>query len=210
VRGLANDAHIVVALEYLLLSLALSIPAYFLLLRPATRLLARPSLKRPERWHVPLHPKSHVKQPALKATGVVQTRSGLLTSPFGGLPCVAYEVAIRHHDSRSLRAPEWLLRESRSASFQVGSVPVDEDTALLAVPLEQIELNTTEETKARIAHFLRERGLVDNDGEFELYEACLVEGKEMEVEVHASPTVAIVASPGEKASLCRHRSGPYR
>ncbi len=197
-------------LLFILIGIALSIPAYFLLLRPTTWLLVRPSLRHPARWHVPLHPKRRAVEPALKATGVVQARSGLLTSPFGGVPCVAYELAIRHHDTRSLRAAEWLLRESRSASFQVGAVPVAEDSALLAMPFERIEIETNEETRVRIKHYLRERGLVDNDGELELYETCLIEGREMEVEVHEDPTMAIVAPLGSSGSLRKRRSGPYR
>lgn len=189
---------------------AVAFPLALLLRRPATRLLDRPSLRHPARWRGPLRPDQRLGEPNLQVSGQVKARAGLLTSPFGGQPCVAYEVALRLHDNRSLRAPQWLLRESRSVALEVGAVPVEPDRGLLGGRLERVELDGTEESRARLSRFLRERGLVDNDGDLELYEVVLPEGREMSLEVHSDPSVALVSDLDTASARARRHGGPYR
>jgi len=193
----------------ILVSLALSIPIYSLMLKPLTRLFARGSLRRPVRWRGPIHPASAPRSPSLKARGRVVGIDGLSSSPLTGRSCVAYEVAVKLRDPSSFRAESWLLHETHGESFAVGDVQIAAGRAALAMPLERIERGDIADD-AHLEKFLRERGLRTCDGDLDLYEAILDEGIEAEVEVHHDPDVAVVSLPGASGWVGGRRRGPYR
>ena len=139
----------------------------------------------PTRWRLPL-PLADDRAPiATRAFGPADPRGGLLTAPFSGRPCLAYEVAVLFDTPNDAWPPIWVLREQRSCAFEVDHRVVEADAAALASPIEQVTAPTIGE--AALSKFLRERGLFLTDGQFDLFEAILPPGAACELQWPATP-----------------------
>lgn len=142
----------------------------------------------PTRWRLPL-PLADERAPiAARAAGRVDPRGPLLTAPFSGRPCVAYEIAVLFDTPNDAWPPIWALREIRSCAFEVAGHAVEADAAALALPIEQVTRPAI--TEEALSKLLRERGLFLTDGQFDLFEAILEPGAGCELQWPSSPTGA--------------------
>lgn len=187
-----------------LLPVALLVASYLVLVGPLGRLVGRHG-RRPERWRGPQRPSSPARRRVRRGRGdlghgAALARGGLLTAPFSGAPCVAYEVAIAQRTASGRR---WLLAETVSVDVEIGSVGVAAGRALLGLPLEPVEA----EASPRLARFLRERGIAAPLEELELREAFLPEGSPAEVAAAGAGLFLLTPAPSPYALQGK---GPYR
>ena len=170
----------------------LSIPAFALLLRPATVLLLRLRPAGPARWHMPVA-KGSGRGASDAASGRLEARGPLLVAPFSGSRCVAYQLAVLFDAAGDARPPEWVLHELRSTALGAGGLDLGADSVLLRAPLLPVSAETLEGAGLDLSRFLRERGLFDFEGRFDFFESRLSEGDLVVVEVDRDSGVATVA-----------------
>jgi hypothetical protein len=98
-----------------------------------------------------------------------------------------------------------VLREVRSAAFEIEGRAVAADAASLALPIEPVQPSTLAEDELR--KFLRVRGLFLVDGKFDLYEAIVEPGRTYEL---LWPSAPAGAPPFVHAAAQRRGRDPYR
>lgn len=162
--------------------------AYHILPARIAALLSRDS-ETPYRWHVPLGLPAPDTQP-LQEFGVVQVHAAgdLLTAPFSGRECLAYQVSVLFDAPGDARPPEWALQEQRSTiiSLSNGSTLAPEHVYLESEPEEVAgPAHERDEDYARIKRYLRQRGLFMSEGDFQFFEARLEPDQRVNVEAFA-------------------------
>lgn len=109
----------------------------------------------PMRWRLAL-PSSQlpiVPDPAPALPG-----TELVTAPLSGHPCVAYEIGVREDEDSDADMGTWLLLEQGTTAFRVADVDVPRDAARVRVAQRTPFHARTDEDRARMLQFLRERG----------------------------------------------------
>jgi hypothetical protein len=159
----------------------------------------------PSRWRLPLPLADAGATTASRAVGPLEPRGPLLRAPFTGRPCLGYDVAVLFDAPDDAWPPTWVLREVRSAAFEIEGRAVAADAASLALPIEPVQPSTLAEDELR--KFLRVRGLFLVDGKFDLYEAIVEPGRTYEL---LWPSAPAGAPPFVHAAAQRRGRDPYR
>lgn len=145
-------------------------------------------VERPSRWRIPLPLVSEDAEESARVVGPAQPRGPLLTAPFSGRPCLAYELGVLFDAPGDAWPPVWVLREMRSCAFDVADRRVEADGVTLALPIAPVAEPAITETQRQ--RFLRQRGLFLVDGRFDLFEAIVEPGAHCELSWASSPADA--------------------
>jgi hypothetical protein len=173
--------------------------------RRLTRLLVADRVENPTRWRLPLPLADPNTATATRLVGPVEPRGPLLRAPFTGRLCVAYEAAVLFDHPEDAWPPTWVVREMRSAPFEVQGRPVAADRATLDLPI--LPVDPPELDIAARQRYLRERGLFLADGKFDLFEAILEPNATHELLWPAAPADA---PPFVRPSRALPPGDPYR
>jgi hypothetical protein len=173
--------------------------------RRLTRAIVADRVENPTRWRVPLPLADPATPSATRFVGRAEPRAALLRAPFSGRPCLAYEAAILFDHPEDAWPPTWVLREMRSAAFEIQGHLVDTDRASLLVPIHPIDTPSLSDPEKQ--QFLRERGLFLADGKFDLFEAIVEPNLTYEL---VCPTTPTDAPPFVLPSRALPPASPYR
>ncbi len=173
--------------------LLLAAPAlYQVLLRPVTWWLLRREGRKPYRWRLPLPVPAAEAVPSDTVSGPLAVDGEPLVSPVSGRPCVAYQLCVRFDTPRDFRPPEWVLQETHAANCRLGEHVFEGRHLLLSAPLEEIEVPDDE----ALGQLLRARGLFKNDGDFEVFEAIVAPGAQVEARCFVDTDTVMLAPQG--------------
>ncbi|MBL9107581.1 MAG: hypothetical protein JNL82_42230 [Myxococcales bacterium] len=173
--------------------------------RRIARTIVADRVDKPTRWHLPLPLLDPTAPDAARIVGAAEPRAPLLRAPFSGRLCVAYEAAILFDHPEDAWPPTWVLREMRSAPFEVQGRLVEADRAALLLPTEPIDDPVLDEAAKH--QYLRERGLFLADGRFDLFESVVLPNHPYEL---AWPTSPRDAPPFVRPSRALPPGDPYR
>lgn len=109
----------------------------------------------PMRWRLAL---PDARQPLVPDHTSATPGSELVTAPLSGRPCVAYEIGVREDDDSDADMGTWLLLEQGTAALRIADAQVPRDAARLRVAQRTPFRARTDEDRARMQQFLRERG----------------------------------------------------
>lgn len=178
---------------------------YELAKRRITRAVVADRVEDPSRWRIPLPLADPATTHAARFAGPAVPRGGLLHAPFSGRPCLAYEAAVLFDHPEDAWPPTWVLRELRSAPFEIQGQLVDTDRASLLLPIHPVDAPVLDDAAKQ--KFLRERGLFLADGKFDLFEAILEPNITYELVRPAAPDGA---PPFIRPSRALPAGNPYR
>lgn len=150
---------------------------------PVTRLSYRFKTTRPSRWHLPIAGISFIPP---DATATVEAMGALITAPFSGVECAAYQLGVLFDAPGDNRPPQWALAEARSVPLRLGDVELALDQLLLDGNLAIVDEKDARAAGFDLDSFLRARGLFSSDGSYVLFEAVLLPGTPVRVEFDAS------------------------
>lgn len=148
-----------------------------------TRLSHRLRTPRPRRWRLPT---AGLNLSPPDAVATVDAMGTLLTAPFSGVECAAYQLGVLFDVPCDNHPPQWALAEARSAPLRLGDVELSVDQLLCDEPLEIVNERDARAAGFDLDSFLRARGLFSSDGSYVLFEAVLLQGSAVRVEFGAS------------------------
>ncbi|MBW1808309.1 MAG: hypothetical protein JRJ87_08960 [Deltaproteobacteria bacterium] len=183
------------------LGLLISLVLYFVLQRPASMLLLRLQKAFPVRWKLPVPLPDTKKSKPQEVTGYVEGKGPLLTAPFSGAPCLAWQVCVRFDVAGDARPPEWVLQEIESMDILINDIEIPNHRVLLETPLAPLSAKMCEEKGIDWRGFLKKRGLHSDEGTYELFESLIDPGSEVTVKCHRSPETYIVELPTRNPAL---------
>lgn len=174
--------------------------AYLLGLQPLSVLLQRLTQReRPHRWRLPMPLPESKASPETTLHGKAELVGDALSAPFSGRRCIAYAVSVLFDTPGDARPAEWVLQEVAATDLQVGEHRFPGNRLLPNGPLAPVAAADLADD-LDLSHFLRERGLFISDGDFELFEACIEPGDEVEACVFYGATTAVMIHPAAVGS----------
>jgi len=168
--------------------------AYGLLVRPLSVLALRMSPAKPKRWHMPMPLPGEKAAPLKRIRGKAETAGDLLTAPFTGRTCLAYQVSVLFDAPADARPPQWVLMETCGRDFKIGGTAIQGGNVMVRAPVRRVNPEEYEGKGLDLPRFLRERGLFDADGTFEIFEAVVEAEGEVEVSLYGETNTVVVAA----------------
>ncbi len=161
----------------------------------AVLLLRLVKRRRPHRWRLPLPIPDGSGAARDEVSGVAAAADGVepLRAPFSGKACLAYQVCVLFDTPGDARPPEWVLEEAVAVDFNVGDRVIPGERAFVEGPLEVITPDEAEASGLNLWKFLRQRGLFSFDGDFDLFEARVAPGDEVNARIFADNQAVLIS-----------------
>ncbi|TXD42752.1 hypothetical protein FRC96_02370 [Lujinxingia vulgaris] len=184
---------------------------YYVAPRPLSVLWLKRQTRLPHRWHVPLPlPAPHAAPEKTLGEMSAQPLGETITAPVSGRECIAYEVCVLFDTPGDARPAEWVLQEQGGVALTLnGELELQPGSYYLESPVEPIDTpglslngSISAAPSARykaFKRFLRQRALFITDGDFHVYEACILPGDSVDVEAFEGPMYVL-----------RHTNAPER
>ena len=165
----------------------IAIPYFLLGFGHATRVEKR---KLPYRWALPLPPTTGVMKNGAQVSGTASSRDGrTLVAPLSGRPCLGYVVEVHREAAPSNATPALLAQQA--VDLQIGERWVAAARMRMDVPTNPVEI--TDAQRETAAAYLRQMGILENEGPWILREGIL----------QAGDTVTVKAAKGGGTILAR-------
>ena len=124
----------------------------------------------PTRWALALPPRASVTD---VVRGPARPVDEVLSAPFTGRRCAAYEVGVRFDRRASAELNSWALLEQRIAPMTVDDRAVDVGATHLELPRHRLGRSSKVPLDEAAVVFLRQRGLDAHTLTFELFESIV-------------------------------------
>lgn len=153
----------------------LAIPYFLLGFGHATRVEKR---KLPYRWALPLPPTAGADKDGAKLSGKASSRDGrTLVAPLSGRPCLGFVVEVRREAAPGHAAPALLAQDA--VDLQVGERWVAGARMRMDIPTTAVDI--TDAQRETATAYLRQMGILENEGPWVLREGILEAGDDVTV-----------------------------
>ena len=189
---LARDLYLNYVFIALLIGVMLS-PLFTVFARPIAVRFRSGSTADAVRWHAPFllgDDSPHSMQAG------IATAPETCESPLTGERCIAYGIHVRFDAPGDSRPPQWVLLEQEAVNMSINDIDISYDKVIVTDSPSAVAMpQEGTDDYARVAQFLRQRGLFISDGEFELFEARFNEGDEVRLEVFGERYAITLVQP---------------
>lgn len=201
--ALCGESWWVVGVVWLVVVLLLFIFA----VPPATSWLLRRRDRLPLRWRGPAPLPRPRARPVEHLSGTVEPISRTRRAPFSGRPALACEASILFFANDDVHPPRWVSREIDACDIALAGRRIPSERVVPLAPQQLVDERLLQDDGTTLDQILRARGLSAADGRFELYEAIIAPGDDVDAAIYSDPPTALVVR-AEGASELAPNSPP--